>query len=92
MCKACKTPCEYQNNVAYRTEGDNACPIGRWMAYKLYVKNKMRGAGDLVEKVAGPIAAAIDKLSGGRTRLKGCSACAKRKEALNQYLPFGQVP
>jgi len=59
------------------------------MDYKLYVKAKMRGAGDAVAKIAEPIAGLIDKVTGGKTRLKGCSACAKRKEMLNQYLPFG---
>jgi hypothetical protein len=91
QCVACPTPCEVQNNLDYRKNGDNACPQGRWMAYKTYVKNPkpVRGLGDLVAKVAEPIAGAIDKASGGRTKLKGCSACAKRKEMLNQLLPFG---
>lgn len=92
LCKSCRTPCEYQNDLSFRSNADNLCPIGRWSAYRLYVKNKLRGMGDVVEKVAGPIAAAIDKLSGGKTKLKGCSACAKRKEMLNHYLPFGRVP
>src|SRR5688500_17496159 len=89
LCKSCPTPCQYQNDVAYRKEGDNACPISRWGVYKLYVKNKIKGLGDVVERVAGPIAAAIDTISGGRTKVKGCSACAKRREMLNKYLPFG---
>lgn len=91
LCRSCRTPCEYQKDVAYRTNGDNACPIQRWKEYKLYVKNQaaIRGLGDVVAVVANPIAAAIDKLSKGKTKLKGCSACAKRKEMLNQLLPFG---
>lgn len=95
LCKSCKTPCEFQNNLEWRAKSASVCPVGRWHAYVLYVKNKapqkLRGIGDVVEKVAGPIAAAIDKISGGKTKLKGCSACAKRREMLNQYLPFGTI-
>jgi hypothetical protein len=93
MCTSCRTPCEYQNDVAFRTEGNNRCPIGRWMQYQTFVKNlkAIRGAGDLVAKVAEPIAGVIDMMSRGKTKLKGCSACAKRKDMLNQLLPFGAV-
>jgi hypothetical protein len=61
------------------------------MAYKTFTKNtpRIRGLGDLVAKVADPIAGAIDRASGGRTRVRGCAACAKRKEMLNHLLPFG---
>jgi hypothetical protein len=88
QCERCPTPCEYQNNVAFRTDGDNACPKNRWMAYKLFKRVKLKGAGDLVAKFADPIAGAIDMISGGKTKLRGCAACAKRKEMLNQYVPF----
>lgn len=93
QCKSCQTPCEFQKNVEYQEEGDNVCPKGRWMAYQLFVKNlkAIRGAGDAVAIVAQPIAGLIDKLSKGKTRLKGCSACAKRKEMLNQLIPFGKM-
>ena len=37
--------------------------------------------GDAVEKVAQPIAGAIDKATG--TQLKECGGCKKRKEWLN---------
>jgi hypothetical protein len=57
------------------------------MAYKTYVKNRMRGAGDMVAAFAQPIAGAIDKVF--KSRVKSCSACAKRKDMLNQLLPFG---
>lgn len=89
QCVRCPTPCEFQNDISYRTNGDNACPQGRWMAYKTYVKStpKIRGAGDLVASIAQPIAGAIDKVF--KTKVKSCSACAKRKEMLNQLLPFG---
>lgn len=37
--------------------------------------------GDRIASVAQPIAKAIDKALG--TNIKGCSACAKRREKLN---------
>ena len=46
----------------------------------------LRGLGDLVAKVAQPIARAIDKVAG--TNLKDCAGCAKRRNALNAILPF----
>jgi hypothetical protein len=78
----CPTPCADQNNEAFRREGDNACPISKWMAYVTYVKVKMKGAGDLVARFAEPIAKALGR--------KPCAACAKRKEMLNHLIPFGQ--
>lgn len=91
LCRTCKTPCEHQNDAGFRAEGNNLCPIGRWKQYQLYVKAKWKGLGDAVASVAQPIAGAIDMATRGRTKLKGCSACAKRKEMLNQLLPFGAV-
>ncbi len=90
QCQRCKTPCEFQNNVPFREEGDNACPIGRWMAYKTFVKAKIKGLGDVVEKIADPIARLSDRVF--KTKIKGCSACAKRKEMLNHLIPWGQKP
>ncbi len=46
----------------------------------------MRGAGDLVEKFAQPIARTLDKVLG--TNIQGCGGCKKRKEKLNEMLPF----
>jgi hypothetical protein len=46
----------------------------------LRIRNK-KGLGDVVASVAQPIAGAIDKALG--TNIKGCGACAKRREALN---------
>ena len=46
---------------------------------------KNRGFGDVVASVAQPIAGAIDKALG--TNIKGCGACAKRREALNNRFP-----
>jgi hypothetical protein len=46
---------------------------------------KIAGIGDAVHSVAQPIAGAIDKALG--TNIKGCGACAKRREALNNMFP-----
>jgi hypothetical protein len=43
------------------------------------------GLGDLVAKVAQPIAGVIDRVTG--TRLKGCGGCAARQAALNRLVP-----
>jgi len=48
---------------------------------KTYSIRRRRRLGDTVHLVAQPIAGAIDKALG--TNIKGCSACAKRREKLN---------
>lgn len=45
-----------------------------------------RGLGDIVYKVAQPIAKTIDKIAG--TNIKGCSGCAKRRNKLNKKIQF----
>ena len=50
----------------------------------LRIRSK-KGLGDVVASVAQPIAGAIDKALG--TNIKGCGACAKRREALNNMFP-----
>jgi hypothetical protein len=50
----------------------------------------MKGLGDAVEVVAKPIARAIDRVAG--TNIRNCSACAKRREALNKAVPFDTPP
>ena len=90
QCRVCKTPCQYQNDLVFRYNGDNACPIGRWMDYKLFVKRQpMRGMGDAVARVAQPIAGVIDKVF--KTHVKSCGGCAKRREMLNTLMPFNSV-
>ena len=44
-------------------------------------KQKSKGLGDYVEKIAQPIAKIIDRVAG--TNIQGCSRCRKRKEWLN---------
>ncbi len=52
----------------------------------------LRGLGDLVDRIAKPIAKAIDEATadfGARyaTNLAGCSACSKRRRFLNLVVP-----
>jgi hypothetical protein len=49
-------------------------------------KKKINGLGDVVEKVAQPIARSIDKLLG--TNIKNCGGCTKRKNSLNERFPI----
>ena len=46
---------------------------------------KHRGLGDLVEKLAKPIAKVIDRVAG--TNIQGCGGCQKRKEWMNDHFP-----
>lgn len=50
----------------------------------------VKGLGDLIHKVANPIAKAIDTVAG--TNVQGCGGCAKRREKLNQMVPFNTNP
>lgn len=52
-------------------------------------ENKMRGVGDIVAKVAQPIAKGLDKVLG--THIQGCGGCKKRQEKLNQVFPFNNT-
>jgi hypothetical protein len=47
---------------------------------------KYRGAGDVVERIAKPVARMIDRTFG--TNLVECPSCAKRRETLNRILPL----
>lgn len=47
----------------------------------------MRGLGDMVHKIAQPIAQVIDKVVGTHIS-QGCGGCRKRQEALNKAVPF----
>ena len=46
----------------------------------------VRGMGDIVAKVAQPIAKGLDKVLG--TNIQGCGGCKKRQEKLNNAFPF----
>lgn len=52
--------------------------------------SRMRGLGDLVARIAEPIAGAIDAVAG--TQIKGCGGCARRREKLNSAVPFTKSP
>jgi hypothetical protein len=44
------------------------------------------GAGDLVARIAKPIARTIDRIAG--TRLQDCGGCERRQARLNEMFPF----
>jgi hypothetical protein len=46
----------------------------------------IRGLGDIVERVAQPVAVAIDRVAG--TKIRGCQACQRRRDALNRKFPL----
>ncbi len=51
---------------------------------------KYRGLGDLVHAVAHPVAVGIDALTG--SHLATCASCSRRREKLNQAIPFERPP
>ena len=50
------------------------------------VKKKITGIGDVVHKIAQPIAKSIDMVAG--TKIQQCGGCKKRREALNKAFPL----
>ncbi len=91
ICNACPTPCEFQKSQEFRAVAENACPQQKWQPFLTFKRAEpIKGAGDLVAAVAQPIAGAIDKVF--KTKVKTCSACAKRREMLNMLVPFGTKP
>lgn len=117
QCRICPSPCEFQSNVEWLSEGSNGCPKGRFMVWESFkrvipvpapapiesvfveqsaevtnqepAKAKVFGLGDVVAAIAEPIAKASDTVF--RTKLKGCSACRKRREMLNTLMPFYKI-
>jgi len=49
-------------------------------------KESIAGVGDIVHKVAQPIARVIDRVA--KTNIQGCGGCKKRREALNKAFPL----
>lgn len=54
--------------------------VGEPLAKK---RTDIRGLGDIVAKVAQPVARVIDKVAG--TDIENCSSCAQRKAWLNEF-------
>jgi hypothetical protein len=50
------------------------------------VRKKVTGIGDVVHKIAQPIAKSIDMVAG--TKIQQCGGCKKRREALNKAFPL----
>ena len=50
------------------------------------VRKKITGIGDVVHKIAQPIAKSIDMVAG--TKIQQCGGCKKRREALNKAFPL----
>jgi hypothetical protein len=50
------------------------------------VRKKITGIGDVVHKIAQPIAKSIDMVAG--TKIQQCGGCKKRREALNKAFPI----
>lgn len=48
--------------------------------------SKYKGLGDVVHAVAHPVAALSDKVL--KTDLRNCGGCRKRREWLNEKVPF----
>jgi len=49
-------------------------------------REPIAGVGDIVHKVAQPIARVIDRVV--KTNIQGCGGCKKRREALNKAFPL----
>lgn len=66
-CKTCRSDGKWREAVG----APDKCPHG-----------VVTGAGDVVERVAQPIAKAIDRVAG--TAIANCGGCSKRRDALNK--------
>lgn len=54
--------------------------------YANLVKNNTSGIGDIVHKIANPIAKTIDGVFG--TNIQKCGGCKNRREKLNKMFPI----
>lgn len=87
LCSQCLSPCENQKNADFHKLDSSVCPIGRFGAFTTSQPDRRpRGLGDVVEVIAKPIAKASDSLL--KTKFVGCAACAKRRDKLNNLVPF----
>ena len=86
-CIKCSTPCVYQKDLNYHANACASCPLPtpRWGAFGNCQDEPttapIRGLGDLVAKIADPIAKTIglDKSKCG---------CQRRQDLLNKMVPF----
>jgi len=49
---------------------------------------KIEGLGDVVHRIAQPIAKGIDRVL--KTNIQECGGCEKRRESLNKKFPMGK--
>lgn len=96
ICATCPTPCDKQASEDFRRIACSQCPLipRLWGPVGLCKDGEPSptfGLGDLVARVANPIAKMSDAAFG--TKLVGCGGCAQRREALNKLLPsIGKPP
>jgi len=100
-CIECPHPCARQHDLSHYGDPCAICPAAspRWITFgkcmtepfastdvlKYPISRPMRGLGDLVAKIANPIARII--------RLdKSKCGCAARQEWLNNAVPFSTLP
>lgn len=77
--------CEYLDKINY-ADPCASCPNGHFGRYEQTGCEEMRGLGDLVAKVAQPIAHGLDVIIG--TNIANCGGCGKRQQKLNELVPF----
>jgi hypothetical protein len=83
ICRDCSTPCPSRLDTIHAC---SFCPVRKWGKYgnceaNLVPCNEMRGLGDLVAKIAEPIAKVL------HLDTNKCG-CEQRKEWLNNKVPF----
>lgn len=96
ICADCPTPCAWQRDPAALSDPCAACPAGRWHTWDCSSSASpptlpapagdtsptgMRGLGDVVAVVAGPVGHALG-LDPARC------GCARRQATLNEAVPF----
>jgi hypothetical protein len=87
-CNSCKTPCANQKNKSFILDSCSSCPLDKpeWDIFgRCQNLESSIGLGDIVYKIANPIAQVIDSAIG--TSIATCGGCAKRREALNKIIP-----
>jgi hypothetical protein len=65
-----------------------ALKSGLFKTKKKTILGETKGLGDVVKKIAQPIAKGIDAVAG--TDIQNCSSCEKRRQALNKMFSFNK--